>query len=307
MDSYNNGYGMNNGYGFMGSPMMMPNQAALQPQKVNPWLSPESIDELTKKSESFSLALSNEELDRARCNHRWKDGSTSVVVDPVDGSCTCQVCGYKFNTTDKFTDEDVTNACENLKDILQTIKLIYIGMPRQAGMDFFQIIAFIDKVPKLWKIAYNDFKRYENVGMYPSGAPSSAFTIFNGLTNPNFQYYGGMAQQYTGQQFPQQGLAFPGVQAAPVAGMAPMMQNPLYQQPMMQSPYQPQFGPLGYQQPMMQPQQPQGFSINSQGAAAPAPQAQPTSQAAPVQQPVAPQQNAVPASSTPIVNGQYKA
>lgn len=306
-------YGMYPFAGMMGG--VSPTNQAIAGVKVNSWLTPETINSLRKDGAQFTLALSEEDIARAQCNHRNQDGTPSLNTND-DGSCKCSICGYTFNITDEYSIEQVEAACKCVTDILQTIKVMYISMNPEIGRQFFQIIAFMDKIPKLYKIAAQDYKKYENVyGMTP-GMPQSAFNVFAALSNPMVgfgvpQYAGygtvpGM-DPATAAMYGQQTMGQPaqppmgyGVGMQPAFGTYPGAVvgpngQPVAPQPGMQA------APMGYGAPQQQPnayaavggnpfyanqpagyampgQQPQGFAMNPQGAAAPA--AQPA-QAAP--------------------------
>ena len=304
-------YGMYPFAGMMGG--VSPTNQAMTGVKVNSWLTPETINALRKDGAQFTLALSEEDIARAQCNHRNQDGTPSLNGND-DGSCKCSICGYTFNITDEYSIEQVEAACKCVTDILQTIKVMYISMTPEIGRQFFQIIAFMDKIPKLYKIAAQDYKKYENVyGMTP-GMPQSAFNVFAALSNPMVgfgvpQYAGygtapGMdpsamyGQQVMGQQPQGYGMqqafgAYPGAVVGPNG--QPVAPQPGAQLPMgygmgMGTPQQPNVyanggnpfyanQPAGYPMPG---QHPQGFAMNPQGAAAPAaPQPAPAATATP--------------------------
>lgn len=328
----NNGFTQGYGAGFMGGPIIggsMPSPEAMNGIKVNPWLTPEDINALRKDTEQFTLSLTNEELKRAVCNHRDTNQLPSLKPE-LDGSCTCTICGYNFNVTEEYSQEQVVEACRVMENLLQTIKLMYISLDPTVGKDFFQILAFIKKIPKLYEIASNDYKRYEGVYTFSQGIPSNTFAIFGSLTTPGGSFYNPNAQMGYGAP------AQPGYGVPPMPGAAPWAQppqmngygapaqpgygygqvppqnNPFYQAPGYTNGY-PNNGTMGYtgQQANMMPTmpgtagygQPQptttvqhntGFAMNPQGAAGPAPTAP---------APTAP----VSAEGQAQVNGDYKA
>jgi len=264
--------GFNNFGAFGMSPNTVPN-TGVGGIKVDSWLAPEQIDELERKSEAFNLAITPQEQLRAICNHRNKAGQIKLLDDP-DGSCTCTVCGYNFQVVENITKEQVEAACNMVENILQTCKLLYVSLPPEIGREFFQILAFIKKIPGLWAIAVNDYKKYEGVYGYQQQGNANAFSVFNALTTPGGFGIPPQPQMYPGQQ--------PNMYQQPQ-----MFQQPnMYQQPQMypgQQPYNGQFGNGGVYgnqgtNPFVQGQQPQpspqptqqGFAMNPQGAAAPA-------------------------------------
>lgn len=276
---------MNNGFGYtpagftgMGVNGVTPSPETMNGIQVNPWLTPEDINMLRKDTEQFSLSITNEELKRAMCNHRDLNRLPSLKPE-LDGSCTCTICGYNFNVTEEFTQEQVNQACRVMENLLQTIKLMYISLNPETGKEFFQILAFIKKIPKLYEIASNDFKKYEGVYTFNQGIPANTFAIFGSLTTPGAMYNNG-AMGYTGQPnyaYQPQQTMYGAPQPQPGYGyQQPQMGNPFYQMP--QTPGYVNPGTMGYTgqpapsygapQPTTQPNQ--GFAMNPTGAAAPA-------------------------------------
>ena len=123
-------YGMYPFAGMMGG--VSPTNQAMTGVKVNSWLTPETINALRKDGAQFTLALSEEDIARAQCNHRNQDGTPSLNGND-DGSCKCSICGYTFNITDEYSIEQVEAACKCVTDILQTIKVMYISMTPEIG------------------------------------------------------------------------------------------------------------------------------------------------------------------------------
>ena len=290
------GNGFNAFGGFNG--MVAPSQ--VQPAtKVQSWLTKSEIDSLQKNGNGFTLNVTNEDVVRGTCNHRTERGDLALI-DNGNGTWTCSVCGHTFGINTDITEDDVKKATGLILDILQTIKLMYVSMPQNVGREFFQIIPLIEKIPKLYTIASNDFKKFDNIGGYIDGTPMNAFAVFSNMTTPGFGGMG-MAQPQYQQPMGQQ----PMMNGQPYMGGYPGMMN----QPMPQQPYYPnqQVAPGanpfyanptgGYPayNPGVAPQQPGGFALNPQGAAAPAPTAPtsaPTQPQAPT--PTAPTQSAGP-------------
>lgn len=234
-------------YAYMGNGMV-PNQAAQAPKTMN-WLSPEKISLLQKNLSQFKLSVTEEEMAKAQCNH-YSNGVPTLEPDKDgSGGCTCTICGTHFNSRD-YSQEEVENATQNVLDILNTIKIMYLSIDPSAALEYFQIIAFIEKIPQLYTIATNDFKKYEGVNQFNPASNANPFNIFNMMTNPGLGM--GMAQPMYNPQ-------------------AQMYGQPMYQQPNAgYAQVNPQFNPM-YGQPQAQGYQPQanGFAMNPMGAAAP--------------------------------------
>ena len=194
-----------------------------------------------------------------------------TLVPDADGSggCTCTLCGTHFYTKD-FTPEEIKNSVGNILDILNTIKIMYLSIDPNAALEYFQIIPFIEKIPELYNIAVQDFKRYEGVDSFVPG--SNSYNV-----NPFNIYYAMMNQPGLGMVPPQQqmygyGQGYPMQQPnmAPQQPQATQMPNQQYGfNPNMNAGFaqqNPQYNPIfagGYQP------QSQGFSMNPMGAAAP--------------------------------------
>lgn len=223
---------------------MVPNQQPMA--KTGNWLSPDKYALLQKGLTQFKLSVTEEELARGQCNHYNVNGTSALIPD-ADGSggCTCSICGTHFNTTE-FKAEDVMNATQNILDILNTIKIMYLSLDPNAALEYFQIIPFIEKIPQLYNIAVNDFKKYEGVNTFVQPSQQNPFNIFSMMTNP-----AAFAPAYGYQQPMAQPM---GYQPQPVAPQAQPMYNPLYQAPAYQQPA------YGYQAPYVNPNMPNAMN-----------------------------------------------
>lgn len=258
----NFGFGVNPAYPLNGG--MVPNQQ--QPPRPTSWLSPEQVALLQKNNTSFNLGVSDEDIARGQCNHYYPSNGQSALIPDADGSggCTCAICGSHF-TTKEYSQTDVEAATHDILDILNTIKITYLSLDPHAANDYFQIIPFIEKIPKLYTMAMNDFKKYEGIDSYIPSGNVNPFTVFGMMTNPGMGF-GTVGQVPYGTQPMYQ-------QTAPMGGQAPMgnvnvgyaqanpAMNPMYGQ------YQ---APV-YNGPQVNTYQPQsqGYAMNPQGAAAP--------------------------------------
>lgn len=205
---------------------VIPNQAAAMPKTGN-WLSADKIALLQKGISQFKLSVTDEELAKGQCNHYNPNGTTALIQD-ADGSggCTCTICNTHF-TSREFTQEEVQIATQNILDILNTIKIMYLSIDPNAACEYFQIIPFIEKIPQLYQIAVSDFKKYEGVDNFINPQQQNPFGIFSMMVNPG----------YAGQ-----------------------MGQPMYQQPMAPGYGMPQQTPMGYAAPMPGYGMPQGYN-----------------------------------------------
>lgn len=252
------GYGIpqGTGYQYTGNP---------QPIKIQNNLSDDEIQHLIKNENTFSLMLTNEEKLRACCNHRWPNGTDAITETP-DGKCRCQICGYEFIPLDANINQGTLQEyVDNILDVLQTIKILYLNMPAESAREFFVIIPLIEKIPRLFELAVKNWAKYENFDPYRFNDKNmGTMALFNMLAaslnnGAGFvqqpqqtaqQPMGGMPQMNMGQMPPYgMGYAQPmsngfGYNGAP--GYMPQMNNfqydPMAQQAQMQGQAQAQPG-----------------------------------------------------------------
>jgi hypothetical protein len=107
-----------------------------------------------------------------------------MLVRDTDGTVRCEVCGYRFTPIDVSTSpDDVQDSVNLIIDILQTIKLLFIDMPASAQREYFQIIPLIEKVPKLFKLAVDNFSKHENYNAWGyRGQNMGTMNLFNMLS-----------------------------------------------------------------------------------------------------------------------------
>lgn len=233
-------------YGMMQQPGMMYNQAIPQPKYTNP-LSSQRISELRNRGTAFSLALTQDDIDRAICTHRDPVTHQPTLIQNGDGSVTCTICGYTFQPIESGI-KDIEDACNLVTDVLQTIKTMYLDIPENVCREFFQIIPYIQKAPKLFEIAAKNLKQYEGVNPLNQTGGMNGFNLFGMLTGPGMM----APQQMGGYQ--------PYAQYDPYQQQQQAAMMGAYQQPMAPGyPGYPQGNAFGYnmpQQPQVQQQVP---------------------------------------------------
>ena len=206
-----------------------------QPKIMNN-LTPEEIKMLQQNRSQFSLGLTEKETLQAGCNHRLPDGSgDSLTFDPDTGIARCTICGYEFRPVEPdATFETIKDSADRIVDILQTIKIMYTDLPRDAAREYFQIIPLIEKVPELFQFAAKTFAKHSYNAWNYNNSNMNGVQMFNQLNN----LFGGGGFGYQPQPNFQQ----------PMGGPAPFMNAP--QQPMGMG------NPFGYPgaQPGYQPQ-----------------------------------------------------
>ena len=239
-------------------------------------LTAQDMAELQNKSEKFSLSIDPIDLKRSYCTH--KKGHEIVLRPNDDGTFTCAICGETFSLVEA-NEEVIKEAIKTVKDILQSIKTYYLDIPEESTMEFFPILPLLDKVPKFYQQAVNNFNKYNGAGFNMNNDPyRQSWNLFASVVGPNA--------------------------GAPIPGFNPMGG---YQQPMG---YQPQPAPVapqmvpgyGYQQPAYNNMPAPG--VNPFYAGTPAPVENPAMPQAPVAAPapVAPQAQDATAPTGEIVN-----
>lgn len=202
------------------------------------------IDMLQKNNNEFNMGLTETEVLKAKCTHRTKDGlNDTLVEDPATGLCTCTICGYKFKPIAAGVDrEKLQAAVDDVVDIAQTIKLLFVDLPEPAGSEFMQIIPLMLKLPKIFDMAVKNYAKhdtnpYSNMNNRNLGT-AALFQAMTGYMNhpymgqpqqqpymdptmgayqqPQPQYYN-TAPQY-GYGMPTNGFGAPGIYQPQTAG-----------------------------------------------------------------------------------------
>lgn len=233
--------------GFVGGAMYNPQP--IVPKMVNPLTADER--EALKTDNSFTLNITPAEAAAAVCTHKDPQKGQFAIVANGDGTCTCSICHRTFSP-DMVDEKLVEDATKTMINVLETSKLIGLDLNPELIRGYYQMIPFIEKAPKLYKLCMNAFNRYNAQAPTQQAAGQVPyFNALNMLTNPTVpmgqpQYgygYGYGYQQPMGMAQPMQQPVTPmmGMQAQTVPGA-----NPFYAQPQ-----QPMMG-----QPMAAPQQP---------------------------------------------------
>lgn len=236
---------MNNGMNGMFYAQQQPNtKKALM---ANP-ISDNEMKALQHQADKFSLAFDEEQMGRAICTHKGKDGLFSVIKNP-DDSVTCTICHKTFSPND-CTPEYVEDAVRRITNVLETTKFLAVDLTPEVLRSFFTIGGYIEKLPQLYKLVNNSFNQYNNAGMFGTNVQAvnnaqNIFAAYNSIMSPGNPIYNG--NPYMQQQA--------------------MMNNNMYQQPGMNPFY-------SQQQPMQQMAQPWGQSMPQQQVVEPVQQPQ---------------------------------
>lgn len=251
---------MNNMY-YNNNPYAGYSYGNVQPKALNTQpLTEEQINHLRQKPSDLSLKVSEDDLLRAKCTHKEKNGNNALIENP-DGTLTCSICSKTF----KPFDGDITEAqrcIDVVIGMLQTSKMIYLDAPKDLVEQYYQIIPLLEKFPKLWQIAVNNFAKYDGYDTSPVNNNSGFGYGFNAmnqiLTNPASLFAGQPQYPYGTYQVPQGQYqqppmygnpAYGAYQAGPQYQQQPGMGMPNYQQ----MPTQQQGNPMAYGAPTAQP------------------------------------------------------
>lgn len=319
--NYNNPF-----YGY-GYPQQQTTIKPVQP------LTQEQVAQLRNNGDATSIKLTPEEILRARCTH--KDPSTGrITLNEIgNGAVQCSICGATFNPETKPI-QVVEDAVLTVLDFLQQTKLFWLTAPKEVPTEYMPIIPLLEKLPKLYSVAVDNYTRWEGGANLMMNNPQ-----INGFAGVDYVLGTGMVPGYAGyygpqqfqmpvygqqmqQQMPQYGFQ-PGYQM-PMQQQYPMYGQPMQQQAPMGAPQQMQqqapmgvapqggnpFGveSTGYQMPMQQPvQQPQQAPMGAPQPMQQAPvfSAAPQQPSAPMGAPQAPQAPAQPANDAVVVEKQF--
>lgn len=240
----------NNG-GYYGQPMApgqafgvpMPKAANTQP------LTEDQVKMLRQNDNKFDLKIDQTELLRAICTHKDPINGQSTLISNPDGTYTCTICGATFPFFEGSVD-DVRAAVQNILNIMQTDKALWLDAPEAMTRNFYQLIPLLMKLPAIHEMSVKNFAKYENNANNPMSPMGYGYSGFNALQNlmfnpypaygapmqqPMAPQYGMPAQQPMANQYGapmQQPMVNPyangwGASAAPVAMNGAMDPNPM--------------------------------------------------------------------------------
>lgn len=225
------------------NPMMNYGQPIQMPKGTNP-LGEATIKKLLAEGNgSPKLAVTQDDVNQAICTHRYNGVTMAYPID--GGKVKCKICGAEFNIVDNASQEDIEKCAENLHDVMHTAKLMWYDVPEQTATELFQTLAVVDKVPDMFKIASNNFRKYGTNNVAYQSGPVGGFNMLNriiGPTMPGYNYYNQQPMMYG-----QQPMNY--AQPYPMAPQVDPATNMMVQQPMMNygQPYQ--MAPVAYQNP----------------------------------------------------------
>lgn len=226
----------------------MPNTKT--PLMTNP-LTDEQRKLLAEKIDQFDLNVTAEELAYAICTHK-RDGKYDVVpANDGTGEVICKTCHARFKP-DVVTPEYVQETTDRVLNVMQTLKLIAVDMNVDVIKQYFAMIPYLKRIPKLYKLENSTFQQYQQTTPIQDAGGPNIYGMYNAITNPAVAFAPNMgmgASPMGGYGYQQPMTPYMGQQQQMVGGF-----NPLYQQAPMGQQAAPMTPPFGA--PQAAPQQP---------------------------------------------------
>lgn len=234
---------MMGGYTYGGRPTIK----ATQP------ITPELMKFLHQHNDELDLRVSDMEKVSNWCTHK-EPGTNRVAVvrqGPDSDIATCRVCGETFRIITDLEAKAKATA-QDLKDIIQTIKLEYFDCPEDFLKTYSQMLSLANILPKLAARAEKNYGMYETYtgGVYSNTPGVNAFQAASNIINGSaFNMFGGSPTGYPGYGYaPAPGYPQAGYGYGYPNGYYPQQQQPGYPQQQAQAPGYPQSN-NGFPQP----------------------------------------------------------
>jgi hypothetical protein len=155
-----------------------------QPQWTNPLGAQRIKEKLESGSGAPKLAITAEEVEQALCTHRFNGQMMFYDINDGTGKVRCKICGEEFIPVDNADIKDVEEATQSLLNVLNTTKIAWLDVPDKVAQEYFQIIAIIKKVPKLYEIAMGNFSQYNNYQLPNMSGQVNGFNSLYQLLGP---------------------------------------------------------------------------------------------------------------------------
>lgn len=270
-----------------------------QPRYTQP-VTQEMSKMILSQEDDLSVKISPIERAKNQCTHKFPGtGQLALVDSGPDNQVTCRVCGETFHLI-MDPSAKIAKTAEDMRDILQSIKTMYLDIPENFVKEYFQLITLLERAPALFDKASKNYKMYDQyntspVGVYPG---MNTFQQVNGMIG-GANMGGIMPQPYAYGYTPAQ----PGYYPQPGAYGYPQQAPQGYpQQGYVQQPQAPQAQPQqtwpvnAYGQPV--PPAPTQYDPNANPLMYTAPAS--TTAAPPVTGPAAPAPGVAPAGNVPV-------
>lgn len=260
---------------------------AIPRPKITQPVTNEQSKMIFQQDDQLDMRISKIDSIKNSCTHKDPTTGEVALMSNADGSCTCRVCGETFNLKYNLKPEDIKPKVDEMIDILQTAKTLYLDAPEEFVREYYQIISLLKKIGVVYDKSSKNFGMYEtytgnaysvNGAGYVGG--TDPFAAVGSVINSNPVYYGSPYGGYPYGGYPQaQPYGYP--QQQPMYGQPatpPTAQQPAPQAAPQQDAYRPQWmNPNGYVNPTTggnivppaQGYQYQGNGYQPMGAAAP--------------------------------------
>ena len=217
-------------------------------------LTDEQIAKLKNNASDLQFKISEEDLWRSACTHKYRDGTQALSTcgtDHGENVYCCSICKQEFRMP-ALTKAEVQKRVDDILDVSNTIKTVYVDMSEDLAANFFKWETLVKKLPTLWEKSVQNFANYEaptGNGVNTFGPGMSGFSAINSMLSGmpyGYQqpvYYAQPQQVYYSQ--PQQQVYYGQPQQAPQAYYGQPQQQVYYSQP----PVDPNANPMAYGAP----------------------------------------------------------
>lgn len=239
---------MNNYYGTMNGINNGMGTSYQQPARKNPelnqLLTDEQLNKLRKRKTGTTIPpITERDMLSALCTHK-ADGNYQVQPTPDGSGWVCKICGEYIPNLEGVDVEEIEKVCQQMVDIIQYIKLSYINVPTKLGETYFKALNVIERIPEMYKVAKEDFKKFSSSQL---GVQQNAMSPYGGNLYNNIVGGGYGINNYNMQAMQQPG--FNG-NINPMGGqLMGMPQAPMGYNPLAAQGFNPQMGgyPMGAQ------------------------------------------------------------
>lgn len=192
-----------------------------------------------QNDDQLDVKISKVDSIKNQCTHKEPGTGNVALVQNPDGTVTCRTCGETFRLVTDL-DGTIDKIVNDVVDVMQTVKLMYLDAPEEFVKQYFQCITLLKKLPMVYRRSAANFSAHE---MY-SG---NAYPVYGGY-NPGQNAFAAFNNMMAASPY-----------SGPTPGYNPGFTDPRYG-------YQatpPQQQPAGYPNPgMVPPQAAPGFATN---------------------------------------------
>lgn len=129
-----------------------------------------------QNDDQLDVKISKIDSIKNQCTHKEPGTGNIALVPNPDGTVTCRTCGETFRLVTDL-DGTIDKIVNDVVDVMQTVKLMYLDAPEEFVKQYFQCITLLKKLPMVYRRSAANFSAHE---MY-SG---NAYPVYGGY-NPN--------------------------------------------------------------------------------------------------------------------------